>query len=137
MSFQVFVFCGFVLAVVLAAEPVPTRPKNCLPGTTYKKECNICRCGTSPKTDTCSRIDCSRRQNNIGSKSNITKKPSTGERPGSCPAIAAAPPGNTDCSRRTQTSQCQVDKDCSGAKRCCKNGCGILLCRNAIYRNTP
>jgi len=110
--------CLFVVA--LAAE-TSTRPKNCTPGTTYKKDCNTCTCAANGK-DACSQIDCSRQP--------PTSAPSTGVRPGDCPK---AVPGTADCEKRNNQGLCTVDKDCPGAKKCCVDGCGKHSCRQADY----
>jgi len=134
MFLRLCVVSAFLLVVTLAAELPATRPKNCTPGTQYKKSCNTCTCDANEKKDKCSLIDCNR---NTRTRSSTTKRPPSTARPGVCPTIATPPPGNNDCAKRTQTDQCKLDKDCPAAKRCCKNGCGTFLCRNAIYKNSP
>jgi len=129
MLARLFIFSAFFCVTVFAAATRTSRPSSCAVGTTYMKECNTCTCGKTASEDKCSKIDCSRQ--------NTSPRPSSADRPGTCPTRVTPPPGNTDCAKRTEKSSCTVDKDCPQAKKCCPATCnGVYNCRNAIYNYT-
>ena len=48
-------------------------------------------------------------------------------KPHYCPAISEVPESCVDAA-----SECSVDTDCNGLKKCCANGC-VRICVDSIY----
>ncbi|CAG7722408.1 unnamed protein product [Allacma fusca] len=125
---RLIVISAFCFVAALAASTKSTRPNPCPVDTTYTKDCNTCQCGATPSKDKCSQRDCARLS------ATSTERPSSTERPGVCPTRVTPAPGSNACEKRgPHSSNCSKDKDCTGAKKCCVDGCNNYLCRQPIY----
>lgn len=118
MSSLVFALVCFVIAISETISQTASKPGQCppsLPLEVCEKECNVdddCKgidkcCGTTCGGAVCTFPVSIRRRVNR-------------EKPGHCPD---PPTGRWVCS-----STCNVDVECRGRAKCCRNRCGALVC---------